>query len=96
MNISSGIAEISLGMNNSINGADTKVFLWPKISERPVEPVSKVGPKSESNVIYHRASDETRDKIIGELNAHERSTGTAPFAPSRPYYAPGTLFDARA
>lgn len=94
MKISSGMSEIILSQELSRPQGSGKAYLWPKINEKPVEPVRKVTRQTEGNIIYRKATEEEQEKVLASVR---QETGprqkTSGFSTGN-FYPPGTLFDA--
>lgn len=92
MNISSGIAEITLPRSSG----PKKVYVWPGYSRERVQPSPQVQRRTESNIPYYKAAPEERDRIINryrESSYQEYSHGGSSSEKGN-LVSPGSLFEA--
>lgn len=92
MNISAGIAEISLqGTQGS-----SKLYTWPVYNAGKVMPVRPVQGKGEPAGYYRTVDPQTRDELISMRRNQSESTYSAKGTTGNDslFLPPGSLFDA--
>ena len=73
MNITSGIAEIS--MMNRAGGVD-KIYTWPKLNQGKVLPVDRVARRAQNTHYIHKPNQEEKTKLLEKIKTESYGSYT--------------------
>jgi hypothetical protein len=92
MNISGGISSVGLAGET---GKVREFYLWPNYPNSPIEPARGVVRRTDTNILYRKATPEVMEEAITNLRMSQRQEPSVKQLHTSSVYPPGTLFEAR-